>query len=422
MYLDTLDKEVLESQVLRTSILLSCFALVILYQLFWQYFFPEQYKLVFTEIKKWIIWLVIFSLLAYYFFLRLIIKACISRSIKISRWVLFLTTLVETSLPSLYILAFSFKHPLAEVLLSSTILVYFIYIILSSLYLDYLICVFTGLVAFLEYISITHFHAAHPKNIFLGQEFIFSEQQIFARGLIFLIAGLVAGIVTQKIKTGMIKAFNATTAREELANIFGRHVSPEVVSMLLNQNEGQKSATKWVAVLFLDVRNFTAFSEDKKPQEVVEFLNRLFDFMIDIVNLHHGIINKFLGDGFMAIFGAPIEDEQSSDNAVMVAEKILARVEHEIYLKKIPPIKIGIGIHCGEVVTGTIGAKKRQEYTIIGDVVNLASRIEELNKEYSSQLLISEDVYLRLTKKRGTLLGQTSVRGRQTSIAVYCLL
>ena len=280
MYLDTLDKEVLESQVLRTSILLSCFALVILYQLFWQYFFPEQYKLVFTEIKKWIIWLVIFSLLAYYFFLRLIIKACISRSIKISRWVLFLTTLVETSLPSLYILAFSFKHPLAEVLLSSTILVYFIYIILSSLYLDYLICVFTGLVAFLEYISITHFHAAHPKNIFLGQEFIFSEQQIFARGLIFLIAGLVAGIVTQKIKTGMIKAFNATTAREELANIFGRHVSPEVVSMLLNQNEGQKSATKWVAVLFLDVRNFTAFSEDKKPQEVVEFLNRLFDFMI----------------------------------------------------------------------------------------------------------------------------------------------
>lgn len=192
--------------------------------------------------------------------------------------------------------------------------------------------------------------------------------------------------------------------------------------MLLSQQKNTNlSEAKFVCVLFLDIRNFTAFSENKNPQEVVNYLNQMFGFMIDIINKHHGIINKFLGDGFMAVFGVPLKGDNDTNNAVQAAEEILIQIEKEIAKGTIPDTRVGIGIHCGIVVTGSVGAAERQEYTIIGDVVNLASRLEQLNKTYGSQLLISEDVHAGLQEQRGELLGDTVVPGRQKVIKIYRL-
>lgn len=157
---------------------------------------------------------------------------------------------------------------------------------------------------------------------------------------------------------------------------------------LLEQGAGVLSEKRDVRVMFLDIRNFTTFAENKRPEEVVEYLVSLFVFMIEIVKRHRGIINNFLGEGFMAVFGAPFSDGRDCANAVEAAREILARVEQEVAHGNVLPTQIGIGLHAGEAVTGSIGSSLRKEYTVIGDVVNLAARIEKLNKQFGSQLLI----------------------------------
>jgi len=147
----------------------------------------------------------------------------------------------------------------------------------------------------------------------------------------------------------------------------------------------------------------------------------LFEFMIEIVNRHHGIINKFLGDGFMAVFGAPLSDGKDCLNAVEAAQEILERVRQEVEAGTILPTTVGIGLHAGEAVTGSIGSALRREYTVIGDVVNLAARIEKLNKQFDSQLLISEMVWQAVNEDRrqAVPMGEVQVRGREQAIQVY---
>jgi adenylate cyclase len=153
----------------------------------------------------------------------------------------------------------------------------------------------------------------------------------------------------------------------------------------------------------------------------VTYLESLFEFMIEIVNRHHGVINKFLGDGFMAVFGAPLSDGRDCLNGVTAAQEILSRVREEVDRGNVLPTRVGIGLHAGEAVTGSIGSSQRREYTVIGDVVNLASRIEKLNKEFDSQLLISDMVWqtLRNYLAEATPMGEVHVRGREEAIQVY---
>jgi adenylate cyclase len=154
---------------------------------------------------------------------------------------------------------------------------------------------------------------------------------------------------------------------------------------------------------------------------VVQYLESLFEFMIEIVNRHNGIINKFLGDGFMAVFGAPLSDGRDATNAVEAAREILARVNEETERGAILPTRVGIGLHAGEAVTGSIGSALRREYTVIGDVVNLAARIEKLNKEFGSQLLMSEMVWEELHDggPDAVPIGNVQVRGREEPIQIY---
>ena len=145
--------------------------------------------------------------------------------------------------------------------------------------------------------------------------------------------------------------------------------------------------------------------------------------MIDIVNRNHGIINKFLGDGFMAAFGAPFSDGFDSRNAVNASKEILQKLKEEIEAGNILPTRVGIGLHTGNAVTGNIGSSQRKEYTIIGDVVNLASRIESLNKQFNSQLLISDMVKEALgdTSIETVSLGKVAVKGRAEPVEIFKL-
>jgi Adenylate and Guanylate cyclase catalytic domain/AcrB/AcrD/AcrF family len=143
--------------------------------------------------------------------------------------------------------------------------------------------------------------------------------------------------------------------------------------------------------------------------------------MIEIVNRHHGVINKFLGDGFMAVFGAPLSEGSDCVNAVAAAMEILGRVEEEVARGNVLPTTVGIGLHAGEAVTGSIGSSLRKEYAVIGDVVNLASRIEQLNKKFGSRLLISDDVWQTLGEvfPKAIAIGDVYVKGRERAIQIY---
>ena len=176
-----------------------------------------------------------------------------------------------------------------------------------------------------------------------------------------------------------------------MTNLFGQHVSPRVVERLLAIGAAELSEMRRVCVMFVDIRSFTAAARSRTPAEVVDAPRRRFRNPGRIVDRHNGIVNKFLGDGLLAIFGAPIDDPLEAANAVEAAREMLERVGAS-NVGNPWPIRLGIGIHIGQAVAGTVGSPRRKEYTVIGDTVNLASRLESLNKEVGSQLIVSDAV------------------------------
>jgi adenylate cyclase len=174
--------------------------------------------------------------------------------------------------------------------------------------------------------------------------------------------------------------------------------------------------------MFVDFRSFTAGARTRTPQEVVNRLDGAFAVLVDILDRHGGIVNKFLGDGFLALFGAPLHAPDPAHRAVAAAREMLeanARINEATSW----PLRIGIGIHLGEVVAGSIGSPRRKEYTVIGDTVNFASRLEALNKDFNSQFLISGAVHDALGEecRDAVSLGEVEVRGYERPMAVWRL-
>jgi adenylate cyclase len=145
--------------------------------------------------------------------------------------------------------------------------------------------------------------------------------------------------------------------------------------------------------MFTDLRNYTSYCQGRDPHQVVEELNEYFTDMASEIKAHGGMINKFIGDGIMALFGAPVPHADDARRAVACGLKMVER-NKQYNIRRVerglPPLVIGIGVHTGQVVVGNIGAPEKMEYTAIGDAVNIASRIEGENKTFGTQLLISE--------------------------------
>ncbi|MBN1497872.1 MAG: adenylate/guanylate cyclase domain-containing protein [Spirochaetes bacterium] len=334
----------------------------------------------------------------------------------------FVNAAIEISVPSL-IIYFTFKvfHSV-QGLFTPIVFIFFIFIALSSLRLNFTLSLFTGMVAGIEYIMLSYFILWRVKYDSAYSSLYYPGMHI-SKGLLLVLVGFVTGLVSLQIKKRIKRAQKTTQEKNKIVNMFGQHVSPAVAGKLLEQKGELISETRYVCMMFLDIRNFTKFSESRNPAEVVSYLNTLFDFMIDCVNANRGIINKFLGDGFMAVFGAPVSDGEDCRNAVNAAYDIIARLEEEIRTGRIPDTKVGIGIHAGQAVTGNVGSSRRKEYTIIGDVVNLASRIEQLNKQYGSRILVSEEVWNAIEKNKNNIqdLGLVDIRGHSGSMHIYRL-
>lgn len=219
--------------------------------------------------------------------------------------------------------------------------------------------------------------------------------------------------------------------REVMRDLFGRMVSEEVREALL-QNRGQLGGElKVVSVLFTDIRQFTTFSESHSPQEVVSMLNNYFSIVNEAVREAGGMINKFGGDSSMAIFGAPVNlsPGETARRALRAALSIRIRITESNARRVqsgLEPINIGIGINTGEVITGNIGAQDRFEYTVIGDTVNVAARMQGLSSQFSrSNIFITEATYTAFAEQ-GLLMvddhGAVALKGRTELVHVYNLI
>ncbi|WP_454626680.1 adenylate/guanylate cyclase domain-containing protein [Bradyrhizobium cenepequi] len=329
----------------------------------------------------------------------------------------YIGALVETSMPTVA-LALQINSMGSEAALGFvTPLTYFIFIILSTLRLDFWLSSFTGFVAAAGLFCMAMFY--HPAGDVVPGPNIYYHG---ARSLILLVCGLLAGAVGMQLRRQFEASIKAATARDRITDLFGQHVSPQVVERLMTEGASTDSDIRRVAVMFVDFRSFTAGARTRSPQEVVDRLDGAFAVLVDILDRHGGIVNKFLGDGFLALFGAPLETDDAAHQAVAAAREMLIANER-FNTTTSWPLRIGIGIHIGEVVAGNIGSPRRKEYTVIGDTVNFAARLEALNKELNSQFLISSDVREALGEAAGDAVprGEVPIRGYEKPVAVWQL-
>jgi len=185
------------------------------------------------------------------------------------------------------------------------------------------------------------------------------------------------------------------SAEKRIVKLLTQQVSEDIALELL-QNTNDVPGKHFVCLMFLDIRDFTPLAEKMTPEELIDYQNNVFGFMMDTIQSHNGNINQLMGDGLMATFGAPKSHGNDCQNAYKAAQEILFELKERNDAGVIKKTKIGIGLHAGYVVTGNVGNEKRKQYSVTGNPVIIASRVEQLNKEHQSQLIITEEVYQKL--------------------------
>ncbi len=238
--------------------------------------------------------------------------------------------------------------------------------------------------------------------------------------LFILMLQFIAGLALQKI-------FNKK--REALVtDIFGRYVSPGIVHELLKNDMGPslEGRRQEVTVLFSDLRNFTSLSENLGAKETGRLLNHYFEAMIEVVFRHNGTLDKLIGDALMAFFGAPVPDSNHPVQAAETALNMIQAIEQLKQTSELPGIQgleVGIGLNTGSVIIGNLGSPAFMDYTVIGDTVNLASRLEGLNKVYGTRIIIGPDTANALDDRfLARELDYVRVKGQKHTVTIYELV
>ncbi|MBI3456086.1 MAG: adenylate/guanylate cyclase domain-containing protein [Candidatus Rokubacteria bacterium] len=215
-------------------------------------------------------------------------------------------------------------------------------------------------------------------------------------------------------------------ARRRLHDSFGRYVGREVMAQVLAEDPSLRGDRREVSILVSDIRGFTTLAETLPAEAVAARLNEYFPAMMEVIFAHRGMINDFVGDGIMAIFGAPLRDPDHAWHAVRSAvamEQALAALNRRWAGEGLPLLRMGIGIHSGAVFAGNVGGAARVKYTVVGDAVNVAARLEGLNKELGTTVLLTEETRAALGDRLDARFrGEVLVKGRTRPLQVYELL
>ena len=243
---------------------------------------------------------------------------------------------------------------------------------------------------------------------------------------IFIMAsGFTVGIYAGNVRTLIGRILDEQEEKINIDKIFGQYVSKEIKNKNLKEKLDVIGERKNVVVLFSDIRSFSNYSEMNDPEQVVKRLNEYFDRMVACIAKNEGIVNKFIGDSIMAVFGGLLEVQNPCDAALLAAidmQKELHKLNKKWQKEGLPPFEHGVGLHYGEVLEGTIGSENRKEFTVIGNAVNTADRLERATKTMNHNVIVSLSVYKNLSnraKKGAHDFGKISVKGINKPIHVY---
>lgn len=227
-----------------------------------------------------------------------------------------------------------------------------------------------------------------------------------------------------QIKRYAFKAVLAQKNEHKIRNIFQKYVPSDVIDQFFENPEKMLvGENRVISILFSDIRSFTSISEQMMPDDLVSSLNRYFTVMVDVIMARHGIVDKYIGDAIMAFFGAPVRHKDDALQSVLAGIEMTEVLEDfNAQQRKLgkPEFKIGVGINYGVVTVGNIGTEKKMDYTIIGDMVNLASRMEGLTKKYHQPLLISESLHQKVKDEVDCrLIDTVAVKGKTKGVKIY---
>jgi adenylate cyclase len=330
-------------------------------------------------------------------------------------------TLIEISFPSAMTFYMMSQYQIVSFIESPVMMIYFLLIILSILHLDFRVSLFTGALAAVQYALLVYYGSHYidtPEKYMMSVP----ANSHYIRSIILVLCGGAAAFVSFDLKRRIKFAYDSLQEKNKLELLFGQHVSKEVSKALIEE----KGATKRLegTVMFLDIRNFTNFADLHSADDVVDFQNKFFGPVIDIINQHQGVVLQLLGDGLMACFGTPVENTLHADMAFQASLKVLNHVKAASLSGGIPPTTIGIGLHSGMMIAGNIGNEQRKQFSISGTPVIIASRIEQLNKKHQTEFLISGEVHQRITpgKIKLNFIGEEPLKGLEKPVHVYSVL
>lgn len=350
---------------------------------------------------------------------------------KIKGWITYFVILNYISFPTIIYIIAHYKLPsgTATYITGPPSYLYFFMIIISGFAFNSRLATFAGAIAGIEYfifyyIDSNHFSKLNSTDSLMIQDM--TEPSIyFFKSIMMFFSGLGIGIFCNNSNRFMNRILKEELEKTSISRLFGQFVSDEIKDKIISDKKGLAGEKKEVAILFSDIRGFSTLSETYPPEIMVTLLNEYLDKMVYCITKHGGVIDKFIGDAIMAVFGGVMDMENPSANALNASidmQKELISLNTNFEKRNLPQLQNGIGIHFGDVIQGTIGSQNRKDFTVIGDTVNTASRIESLTKNYDFPILISESIFQKLSlteQEKFISLGNVSVKGKKTEVNLF---
>lgn len=412
---ECIDLEIVKTEKRRLEIFLGVilFGLVLLFLNFT--FFPTTISEVFIDERS--MQLGIFTSIGF------IILLLVSRWMvgKISHcekplpaWYKYYSITIDSIVPFIW-LFFIIKWEENAIFLDSPLtFLFFPIIIVSALHLSFWLSFLNGLIIATIYAFITLWTFDSYDTSHMLPSIVF-----YTKSSMFLIAGICAGLVAKELSKRLTISIQTQEERDQMESLFSQQVSKEVVQALTEA--GGASFKIKASVLFLDIRDFTQRVQSLSPEDVNAFQNRFFGPIMDCIHKNGGMINQIMGDGLMASFAS--EEGDAPESAFRAARDILSRISQMNKSEWTDEIKVGIGIHNGEIIAGNIGNNTRQQFSISGIPVITAARLEQLTKEYNCSWLVSSNFYkeVKHLAKNGSSLGDVKLKGIDQEIEIIKL-
>ena len=233
-----------------------------------------------------------------------------------------------------------------------------------------------------------------------------------------ILVTLLLMLATRRARAVVRRQAESDREREVVNRAFGRYVPAAVADSLIAGGGTLAPVEREASVLFVDIAKFTTIAESLKPEQVVDMLNAYFDVAADAIARHGGVINQFQGDAVLATFNVPVEDDAHATNAVQAALAICGAVSGRQFAGQ--SLRVRVGVNTGPLIAGSVGSRGRQNYTVHGDAVNLAARLESMNKEYGTDILLSETTVQQAGEGFSfRAVGEAEIRGKTGRVALY---